>query len=667
MNNVNEYDNRLLIGFQMMTDRMLRNVLRIIVMMVATLCNASTTEAVASTVRESVSVVASVSRISETEIDLTVTATIEPGYHIYSLLQKKPLLASRIDANSSGRIESIGGFQTLNEPRISVHPQFNVEVLEYHGVVAWKSRIVLKPGQGDTKITGSFFAQACKEDRCYPPQTYQFEAEVPPNSINAPSKALTSSSTLASASATVESEQAKSNVEFSLAEFQVLAQKHKTQSIWAVVPLAFIAGFLLNFMPCVLPVVGLKLLSFAQQARLSRRRVLLLNLAYTGGLVSVMLVLASLAVFAGFGWGEQFSSPAFTISLTAIVFAFSLSLLGVWEVSLPGFVGAIGGKTSSQGYAGAFSKGVLSTLLATPCSGPFLGAALAWAVSQPSYLTYLVFLSVGLGMTSPFLVVGVYPAVIRFLPRPGNWMIAFKQVMGFVMLITVVYLLSFLPIASVVPTVLLLLGVGAGLWIVGLVPAYESLAKHLMSWTFALALIAGTASISFGWLNGVMQNRFERAAQRLLAESNASVAQNRIVNSKTSKIKWQEYSPEKLESLLNAGESVFIDFTADWCLTCKANEAAAIETPEFVASLQAGKVIALRADKTEPNPDADALLRKLGNAAASIPFYAVFSAKQPTEPVLLDGLYSSPEPFVKAIQQSTRYNAPDKLVSISTN
>ncbi len=648
-----------------MVVKMLRNGLRIIVMLVAPICNASTTEAVASTVRENVSVVASVSRVSETEVDLTVTATIEPGYHIYSLLQKRPLLASRIDVNHSGSIESVGPFQSLSEPGRSVHEQFNVDVLEHHGVVEWKSRVVLNQERGDLKLAGSLFAQTCKEDRCYPPQTYPFEAEVPAISINTESQALSSSSIIAGASATFESAQAKSNFNFSLAEFQVPIQEHQMQSFWTVIPIAFLAGFLLNFMPCVLPVVGLKLLSFAQQAKLSQRRVLLLNLAYTAGLVSVMLVLASLAVFAGFGWGEQFSSPAFTISLTAIVFAFSLSLLGVWEVSLPGFVGTLGGKTSSQGYTGAFSKGVLSTLLATPCSGPFLGAALAWAVTQPSYLTYLVFTSVGLGMASPFLVVGVFPAVIRFLPRPGNWMIAFKQVMGFVMLVTVVYLLSFIPIASVVPTVLLLLGIGIGLWIIGRVPAYESSAKHLVSWTFALALIAGSASISFGWLNGVMQNRFERAAQRLLVESNASAGQNRIVESKSSKIDWQEYSPEKLEALLRAGESVFIDFTADWCLTCKANEAAAIETPEFVASLQAGRVIALRADKTEPNPEADLLLRKLGNAAASIPFYAVFSAEKPTEPVLLDGLYSSPEQFVKAIQQSTHYTDPNKLVSIN--
>ena len=468
-----------------------------------------------------------------------------------------------------------------------------------------------------------------------------------------------------------------------------------TKSAWVVLPFAFIAGFLLNFMPCVLPVVGLKLLSFVQQAQSDRKRILLMNLSYTAGLVSVMLVLASLAVFAGLGWGEQFSSSTFTIALAVAVFAFGLSFLGVWEIPLPGFVGSSGGKATQEGYAGAFSKGILSTLLATPCSGPFLGAALAWALKQPPYVTYVVFVMVGLGMASPYLVIGAFPSLIRFLPKPGNWMNTFKHLMGFVMLATVVYLLSFVSIASVVPTVLLLLGIGMAVWYAGQTPLTAERRAKVQAWGIAAAIVAATTLLSFGWLEGVMQSRFERAAARLNAKAaKATLANNQsgtpaakqvlapansaddsqaddaeatsqvVFDAKkfpatTSEagIVWREYTPELLEAAIAAGRPVFVDFTADWCLTCKSNEAAAVETEAFSETLQEYQVVALRADKTEPNADADGLLKKLGNKAASIPFYAFFDPTKPADPIVMDGIHTSNASFVDDVKKSS-YKTP---------
>jgi len=256
---------------------------------------------------------------------------------------------------------------------------------------------------------------------------------------------------------------------FRLQDIEVEDDSKDSTSLAVILLFALLAGFLLNFMPCVLPVVGLKVMSFVEQSGESRGRMFLLNLSYSAGLISVMLVLASLAVFAGLGWGEQFSSAGFNITLAAFVFAFALSFLGVWEIPIPGLVGTIAssGSAQSEGYIGAFLKGTLSTVLATPCSGPFLGSALTWAVTQSAHLTYLVFAAVGLGMASPYLLIGLFPRLAGFLPKPGNWMVTFKQLMGFVLLATVVYLMSFMSIPSVVPTVLLLLGVGIGCWRLG--------------------------------------------------------------------------------------------------------------------------------------------------------------------------------------------------------
>jgi suppressor for copper-sensitivity B len=354
-------------------------------------------------------------------------ADIANGFHIYAQSQPRPFLATRITVPESPAVRVSGAFNPSRPPKIVKHPTLGVELHEYEGQVTWTAPVEFSmPPSADLVMRGTVFVQACQEDRCLAPKTYKFECR-----------------------------------SFSLDRIEVAVVEPGRDSVWTILPLAFLAGFLLNLMPCVLPVVGLNLLSFVQQSSDSRRRVLLLNVAYSAGLMSVMLVLATFAVFAGLGWGEQFSSTAFSVTLAATVFAFGLSFLGIWEVGVPGFVGTAGG-SAGEGYGSAFSKGVLSTLLATPCSGPFLGSALAWAIVRPAYQTYAVFACVALGMASPYLVIGLFPRLVRLLPRPGNWMVTFKQMMGFVLLATVVYLLSFIPAPSVVPTVLVLLGVGFG-------------------------------------------------------------------------------------------------------------------------------------------------------------------------------------------------------------
>lgn len=622
-----------------------------------------------------VTVSATIEWTENSNADLVVTAKIADGLHIYAQSQPKPFLASKIDVTAqSDQVAFIGDFTADRQPIRLDHESLGVELHQYEGTVQWRAPIKFNMdslNRGDDlgstaskiQVDGTVFAQACEADRCFAPNTYSFTAvaDLPTDAATTTSGQTSNIARHASqdtATPTVSAGEnlAKTNsAAFSLSDLKV--ESKQNQSAWSVIPLAFVAGLLLNFMPCVLPVVGLKLLSFVQQANSDRKQILLMNLAYTAGLLSVMLILATLAVFAGLGWGEQFSSPVFTVTLSAIVFAFGLSFLGVWEIPLPGFIGAAGGKTKQEGYVGAFVKGILSTLLATPCSGPFLGAALAWAVSQPTYLTYSVFAAVGLGMASPYIVVGLFPSMIRFLPKPGNWMVTFKQVMGFIMLATVVYLMSFMPVAFVVPTVLLMLGIGVAVWYASRTPGYAPAPQRAKAWGIAGGMIVATALFSFGWLADVMQSRFERAVDRFVARQTISGSPSISMVKSTGvsrdiasdHVQWQVYSPELFESIIRAGKPVFVDFTADWCLTCKANEVSAIETTAVAAALRQTGTVALRADKTESNPAVDELLRKLGNSAASIPFYAVFPANRPGEPILLDGVFASPEPFVEAL------------------
>jgi suppressor for copper-sensitivity B len=584
-----------------------------------------------------VRVSATLTRTSERSGQLAVTADVAKGFHIYAPSQPRPFLATKISVAESPGVRVTAAFTPSHPPKIVRHPTIPVELHEYEGRVTWTAPVEFSSAaDADVVVEGTVFAQACEDGRCLAPETYTFKAALPTQVATAPAPAVP-----------------KSAGRFSLDDV-VVAPESGDYSIWAILPLAFVAGFLLNLMPCVLPVVGLKLLSFVQQANDSRRRVLLLNVAYAAGLLSVMLVLAALAVFAGLAWGEQFSSTTFSVTLAAIVFAFALSFLGVWEIPVPGFVGtAEAGSGKGEGYGGAFSKGVLSTVLATPCSGPFLGSALAWATAQPALLTFTVFAVVGLGMASPYLLVGLFPALVRLLPRPGNWMVTFKQLMGFVLLATVVYLMSFLAVPSVVPTVFLLLGIGLGCWWIGRVSLLEPLGQRLRAWGIAAAVVAATAWLSFGWLESVMAERFGRAAERLLsARGDPAAPAAPSAGHGGNVIAWEPFSPERLEALVNDGKTVFVDFTADWCLTCKANEAAAIERPEVARLLRANGVVALRADKTGPAPEADETLRRLGNKAASIPFYAIFPGHSPNRPLLLDGLFTSPGPIVQALQQA---------------
>ena len=289
--------------------------------------------------------------------------------------------------------------------------------------------------------------------------------------------------------------------------------------IWLIVLMGFAGGVILNIMPCVLPVIGLKIISFIEQSGHNRRHALMLNVWYSLGLLSVFLVLATLAVTLGLGWGQLFSYNGFNIAMAAVVFVMGLSFLGVWEIPIPGFVGR--GKAveiaEKEGAGGAFAKGVLTTILATPCSAPVLAPALTWAVTQPPHLTYAVFVAVGLGMASPYLLIGAFPNLIAFLPKPGAWMDTFKQIMGFVLLGTVIFVLTFIPWPLVVPTVGFLFGLWAACWWVGRLSPLAEAGEKYRAWLAALALGGVAWLMMFTWLAGIMQERFNFALEAACA------------------------------------------------------------------------------------------------------------------------------------------------------
>ncbi len=362
-------------------------------------------------------------------------------------------MATKIKLDASNTYRLLGDFRAEPAPKKKVEAVFDNLVVETHtGTVTWFAAIRLAAGTDPerARVSGRLTVQPCQADQCLPPHDLAFVAglsrgavrAVPPNALGPPAvvpprepaPATGPSSPAAGGHrlpwqpfTTIAAFANLLGPELDLKKVRANVHEEATGAsslgLWAAVVLGFLGGLLLNIMPCVLPVIGLKILSFIEQAGHDRRKGLVLNIWYSLGLMSVFFVLATLAVSPQhLGWGQLFSKAWFSIALAGVVFAMGLSFLGVWEVPIPGFAGR--GKASElaarEGAVGAFAKGALTTVLATPCGAPLFAPALFWALAQPPLLTYAVLLAAGLGMASPYLVLGAFPEALRFLPKPGT-------------------------------------------------------------------------------------------------------------------------------------------------------------------------------------------------------------------------------------------------------
>jgi thiol:disulfide interchange protein DsbD len=346
--------------------------------------------------------------------------------------------------------------------------------------------------------------------------------------------------------------------------------------------------------------------------------VVLLNLVFSVGIISVFLVLATLAAFFQLGWGGLYQQLGFTVLMISVVFVFGLSFLGVWEIPIPGFSGGSGGG-QKEGLFAAFFKGVLTTFLATPCSGPLLVPAVVWAMAQPMLITYLVFFAMGVGMAAPYLLLGLFPQLVRTLPRPGNWMEVFKQLMGFVLMAAVVFFLSAVPEKYETSMLSLLVFLSIACWLVGHISIAAETSQKIRSWAFALAIAGFGVYFSFF----LLIPRHE--------------------------LNWQPYSKAKLNELLEAGQPVFVDFTAEWCGTCKTNERLALNSKLMKSYFEERGVVTLKADFTESLPEGDELLKALGNEATAIPYYAYYP-QGAKSPVHFNGLFLTPQSFLDKLK-----------------
>ena len=401
---------------------------------------------------------------------------------------------------------------------------------------------------------------------------------------------------------------------------------------------ALIGGMLLNIMPCVLPVIALKIFGIVKMAGDEPRRVKRLGWMFSLGILASFLALALLVIIlqlAGqqVGWGFQFQEPLFVIAMCAVVFAFGLSLFGVFEIQLPGSaVAGVSAMISRQdgggkGYTASFFEGVFATILATPCTAPFLGSALGFAFAQPAAVILLIFSTVALGMALPYLVLTMQPKWLKYVPRPGQWMVSVKQFMGFLMMATLLWLLYVLGkqlgMEAVIWTGAFLLAVGIACWMVGrFATLTASKGRSLLTWAGALVIVVLGYFI---FLESILNVHEVIAGQ----SSGGTTA----VTSSPEGIQWQPFTLETLEGKLREDRPVFVDFTADWCLTCKVNERTVLADEDVIAKFRELGVIAVKADWTNRNPDITRLLAKFGRSG--VPLYVVFPPGRPEEAIVL--------------------------------
>jgi thiol:disulfide interchange protein len=389
----------------------------------------------------------------------------------------------------------------------------------------------------------------------------------------------------------------------------------------------FLGGFILNLMPCVLPVISLKIFGFIQQAGQSRQKILRSGLAFAAGIfawfVGLALILIALkAAGHQITWALQFTNPYFVLFMSALVLVFALNLFGVFEISLPPAVtsGLLSAGTG-EGDASSFFQGVFATILATPCTAPFLGAALGFAFTQSAPIIFAMFVAIAAGMSAPYLLLSAQPAWLRFLPMPGPWMVHVKQFMGFLLLATLLFLLYVLGAQR---------GNEGAIW-----ASCFLLALSVICWmkgAFIVPTASGRAraATALAMLILLFASGFYFIGEKFRFTKIATVQSDRVGD-------WLPFTPEVLQQELRLGHLVFVDFTAAWCLTCKFNEASVLESSVVREAFQRHNVTKLKADWTNGDPAITKLLQQFGRPG--VPFYVLYPGSS-DKPVVFPELLS---------------------------
>jgi len=408
----------------------------------------------------------------------------------------------------------------------------------------------------------------------------------------------------------------------------------------AAIGLAFVGGIILNLMPCVFPVLFLKGLSLVQSSSGERALIRRHGLVYTLGiLVSFWAIVAVLLALRAegnqAGWGFQLQSPTFLAILASGIFFFALSLAGLFDIGLS--LTSVGGELAQkQGYTGSFFTGVLATVVATPCTAPFMGAAIGFALAQSGWITFAVFTALALGLAAPYLLLSFQPAWTRILPRPGAWMETFKQVTAIIFFATVIWL------TYVYGSLFGSTNGGQGVYRVALLMA-----------CFLLLAVAG-------WILGKWPARWASSIAAMVIGAIALAVP--LYQPKDTTLTWQPYSQQMLDQARSTGHPVFIDFTAAWCLSCQVNERVVLKSSEVQKQFRDNKVTLLRADWTQYDPEITRQLASVGRSG--VPTYVIYPADPKAQADVLPELLTK-DIVLNALTKDTKVEPADRRAADS--
>ncbi len=535
--------------------------------------------------------------ITVKEDHILIDWVIAPGYYLYK--DKFKFLAS----TPSQDIELLGLY---NPGTIKYDIYYEKDVESYYVTTQVKLPLSGLPESFELKARSQGCADA---GLCYPPHSQYFQIDQnAKTAVETPKSVAQTSASNPQTTQTLNSSAASN------------------QSLWVYLLMALGGGLLLNLMPCVFPVLSLKALTFASSSD-SAHGHQLHGWAYTAGVVGSFVIVAliiSAAKAAGeqSGWGFQLQAPEFVAAMAYLFLVMGLSLSGMVHFGAS-FMGVGQGLTAQEGLRGSFFTGILAAVVASPCTGPLMAPALGFALSQPIYISLAVFIALGFGMALPFLLLSYSPKLSSLLPRPGPWMEKLKELLAFPMYLTATWLLFvFGRQVGMVGVFFLLLGAIAIVFAIWLFKHQPS--KPSLRW---MIKALGLSSLAFAGHVALTSEDFR--------------------NPKGDN--WQVFSEEKVASLRAQGQPVFVDFTADWCITCKANKAVALSREGFLSAVSKHNVALLRADWTNENKAISKVLGEFNRSG--VPLYLMYPADLNKTPEVLPQVLSQ-EMVIQAIEKA---------------
>ncbi len=575
---------------------------------------------------------------------LNLSCTVKPGYHLQS---HHPLDKFLVPAAVT--ISPIKGFHfgKVAFPKARIIPA-SAQITSYGKLSVYEGQFVIhvpftastNAANGRSVINAAFTFQACNAQSCLPPQTLKLSTAVtisggqrPSGSVghSAESQHVGPSQPPPAAAQSVAPSQ--SNTQATLAAIKSLHYQIKTvhEPLWRLIVFALLGGLILNVMPCVLPVIPLKVLAMVQQAHGSRKMAILHALVFSAGIICLFLILALImgAYRAASGqaltYGMQYQHPVFLIAIALIVLALALSMLGVWTIQAPNALYAV--DSNRGGLAGAFGMGLLATLLATPCSAPFLGVMLTWALVQPTAVIVLFFVLIGVGMAWPYVLLAAFPSWLSRVPRAGRWSEIVKEALGLVMVAVAVYLLlSTENHSQITAGFMLAMILAVVCWGWGKLPDINMSAVKI--WSIRLGFVVGgvlAGGSYLVWAGGIHATKNARTADAPPGHT-ATFAVNQ----------WQEFNWNAMNAALKSGHPVVVDFTAPWCINCRFVKATVLDAHAVRQKFKQAQAVLFSADIDQPIPKAFWL--KLGGRA--IPYLAILSPKHPEVPAILRDIYT---------------------------